>query len=791
MEKQTIVSTVFRSAMIIAFCVLCPVILGGTPSYDAVIIEEHELPVALADGKYEGERSKYAIGGEKTYTDVDRKRCINILEVVPDKRMAMIGYTIGGQEPIGAADMDAIVNTYPGSEAGWRPNFSTCGDYNVSNRYGSSPAITDLAMNSGKESAMYYYAKTMNGYYEYVGPDKGVYALKEIPGEWDSSRRSGIYIKDVIMVSKYKENRRRFATGYDYVWVEDESLGSFESESADHKTLVADVDKGTDTGKKIYVYNHKKNVCVNNEIFLCFMSDICPGVDHSKGAYSGAVTGGGPSYLDIPENRYQWPQDKRIKENSNYEIINGEEGWKKKTCSIEVITKEPGEVEIADVDNADLIIICRGDSDGSYKTAFGINCYAFNDYSPKKNIGEGNDFSVNVLKRIYKHVVVDMDLAIAYSCETAPNPQYFNTNVGRLGCMLFYINNEVADGKLESGESRTGTGRDFFKNLLKDYGKIKSGDSYVTDVNDTYDKIDGTPVYDLIYIGDDGKLYVNGSENVNGSGGWDEGAAKFYRDWLYNNDLRRLYYKGNIDEWINNTTGNNYIKENFTGLGFYAIDSYISGQYLNQLFFVEDYLLYQYSDSGKAKNLFEIMSRVDHHTPHYSMEEGASVEKTCFLTMNIVNGDSVTPKSADDWTKNNKTIYVNKYELDKMNETSDGIDLAIEIETSHKIKSINVEKKDGTAIASYAVSAGLLGAGSFDGLTVEDTTTYGEDSKPIGHNEEKGYYKYKMKIPKLRILKKWFDRGSNNSIVIRVENEYGITSTDMITIVTRDFFMLN
>ncbi len=751
-------------------------------SQETLINEVHDLPISMADGKFDGDESSYSIGGEKTFEDSEKKRSVNILEIVPDKRMAMVGYTIAGQEPIGQADMDAIVNTYPGQDAGWRPNFYTCSGYDVNNR-SSNPAITDLAMNAGKEQALYYYAETMNGYYEYVGEGKGVYALKEIPGSWDQNRRSGDYIKDVVMVSKYKEKSTGFATGYNYIWVEDKDLKSFAEETVDHKTLVADVTTGKKTGKKIYVYNHKKNKYVNNELFLCIMSNICSGLDYSKGAYSGAVTGGGPSFLDIPENQYQWPQDKRIKTNSNYDRI---QEWRE-TYNIAVNTREPKEVTAKDVDEADLIIVCRGDSDGSYKTAFGINCYASNDYSPKKNIESyGNDISTNVLKRIYKHVVVDEDVAIAYSCETAPNPQYFNTNIGRLGCMLFYINNLNADNNLTEGESKAGTGRDFFKNLLKDYGINKDG---VKEENkkETVDHIGDKPVYEYIYIGDDGRLYTNGVENVNEFGGWAEGKDNFYRNWLYNNDLRGLYYKGYINEWINNILGNNHVEGDFNGLGFYGLDSYISGQYRNQLFYTEDYRLYKYDNDGKAKNIFGIMNKAD-HTPHYVTTEENTVEKTCFLSANIMNGNSVTPKSSIDYSKNNKSLYINDYELQEM--PSDyKLPVKLEIKTSHKIKKIKLQKKDGSKSKEYYSEAGILGAGNFNGLEFTDETTYDENGK-APYNAAKDYYKYSLRTT-VPIEKSWFDSGSNNTIIVEITNEVGISQTDMITIVTRNFFMLN
>ena len=37
----------------------------GSLAYDTLIVEEHMLPTAMADGKYDGEKSRREVGGEQ------------------------------------------------------------------------------------------------------------------------------------------------------------------------------------------------------------------------------------------------------------------------------------------------------------------------------------------------------------------------------------------------------------------------------------------------------------------------------------------------------------------------------------------------------------------------------------------------------------------------------------------------------------------------------------------------------------------------------------------------------
>lgn len=751
-------------------------LIMADPSDTFIVEEKRELSKAMADGEWTGKGSDYPVGGDDTYDDVKEKTCFNILEIVPDKRMAMVGFTIAGCEPYDPMILDALVNKKPGDE---QEQYAWCPKLN-------GVALTDLAMNTGSSSAMYYIFGEWNGYYEYVGPDEGVYAIVSEPNgnrvSYDSNNKPQ-YVKDIIMQSKYADNKGSVITGYDYKWVEGDQSLSFETANVAYKTAIKYDTNGNRISvadeDKIYVYKHAKHKYVNNELFLCTMSNFCPGLDGAKGICSGVNNYGSPSYA----SSYSL--------NSYASVI---EEWRKDNA-IKVYTKEPGEVTTKDVDEADFIIICRGDSDGSYNMAFRLYNSIHGTGGNKKEISSQNDFSTNVLKSIYKHVVgksndQPYDCAIAYSCETAPSPQYFNTNVGRLGCMLFYINNSVADEHLAPGESKAGTGRDFFRNLLPDYEQDANGN--VIEENSKIDTIGDKKTTDYLYINGSGKLIINGSESLNGSGGWDEGNQKFNDNWMFTDELKKKYLKYSYDVW-DNWGHKQTIK--IDGLGFYALDSYIKGRYRNQLFYTEDYALYKYSEyGGGAKDLKAINSNPT-HTRHVTSE--GTTKKNCYLTMNIVNGDSVTSKLGTPGDINkNKTIYVNKYELKNLSE----LPLDIEVETTHKIKKITV-KKDGAVIGTYktpAGSDGILNGGGFLGaIKLIDDTTYGADGK-APYISGKDYYMYSLSCSNdesegasIKIPKSYFENGSNNTIYVEVTNEVGKTVSDKITIVTRDFFMLN
>lgn len=580
-------------------------------------------------------------------------------------------------------------------------------------------------------------------------------------------------------------------SGCNYVWVEDNSLKDFDAESEVHKTKIIDVSSGKNTGERIYVYNHHKNKYVNNELFLCLMSDFINGIDHTKGVYSGG-------------NQYgQWNPSNNVIENDNYTLV---KKWRE-TNTVTVMTKNPQNITCKDVDNADFIIINNTLTDGSYDVAYKINAYARGDLSScNANFIKGdNDISADVMKRIYKHVVVDEDVAIAVSQSAANRPTNFNTNVGHLGCMLFYVQNKKENDKLSNGDTVCGTGRDFFRNLLFDYGPLADGNG--RDNNNTIVNINGNPVTNYMYINEYGDLIIGGYNYITNNGEWYTGRDEFYRTWLYNNDLRSYFYDGYVDEWIYNPISGENVRvegdRNFTGLGYYFEDSSGNlipnstyGKYKNQIFYSENHSLFSDMSDG-ASAIRSINSSVDHRTEHF-VDSDIKEKKSFFLSMNIVNGDSVTPEKTDNLNKN-KTLYINKYELKDMGD-SYVLPIDIKIVTSHPITNITVSKtnraglKIGSDIATYVSSTGVLKGDdshkvSLGSLPMTDETEYdAEGNAP--YIAEKDYYKYSLSGT-IELPKRYFETGSNNTITVTATNSVDKSASDMITIVTRDFFGLN
>ena len=371
---------------------------------------------------------------------------------------------------------------------------------------------------------------------------------------------------------------------------------------------------------------------------------------------------------------------------------------------------------------------------------------------------------------------------MAYAQGNANDAKKFDTNVGRIGCMLFYMKNN--NNKIE-GESMLGTGRDFFKNILPDYGPCEGSSD--REPNNDIGTVNGNKITDYLYVNSEGKLIAGGNV-VESSGKWPQLADNERRKvWLSGNqDL--IDYFGSYYGWTGDDGGylENYNRSNGS-----------IGSYKNQMFFKETFYLFQYTTSswgmGGAKDLFSIMSEVKDHPTHYV--PGGEKKKAYYLTMNIYNGDSVTPerKGAEGDKYKNKTLYINKYEIDKM-ASSYKLPIRIRVVTSHPIKSVIVKKKDGTPIYTYSKAAGVLkGGGQLGDLDVADDTEYDANGKPP-HITDKDYDKYSLSA-EIGLEKSYFSSRTNNTIIVEavIEPAPGEVRKmdDKITIVTRDFFMLN
>ena len=433
---------------------------GMSPGY-YVISEEHEMDIFMADGQYDGKDSDDPIS--KEYDVIvkeieETQHPFNILEILPTVKKGVIGYTIAGLEPFEKEDgspirsvrdsdgttilatesqireayMDAVINAHPG--------------VNGANKVdGDDPQlIRDIVGNmssklreSGTSEAFIIDANqhTFNGYYKYVGTDKGVFAKGDekewsewtITGkdQWGNDKWGWVNHKDREMFSRfynYDSNRK-----YDYIFVYSN-------------------DETGDPTKDISVKDHRRIKYENNDRFL----KDCLGINED-----------------------------------------GIEDWRS-NHEIEVSTRDPHSVSLQDIEKADLIVINNGNNMDYHKYALEIynlthqykwsesdrdldldNDVVFSATNDFDSVEDENDttwpgFEKSI--RIYERVAVREDAAFITS-KNCIDGHVFDTNIRKLMCMLFYVrddkNNEYVNGK-RLGDM-AGSGREFFMDLMKRY----------------------------------------------------------------------------------------------------------------------------------------------------------------------------------------------------------------------------------------------------------------------------------------------------------------------------------
>ena len=157
-----------------------------------VVTEKHEMETALADGHYNGNGSDSENGDSNEIEIAEGKSLFNILEIYPTEKKAIIGYTIGGCEPfeveeivengkvkvskqtLRMAAMDALVNPKPGASDG--------NDQNIVNNYARAKYLKEMNSKLNENPQKTYpftfeHSKTYDGYYKYVGNNKGFYRI--------------------------------------------------------------------------------------------------------------------------------------------------------------------------------------------------------------------------------------------------------------------------------------------------------------------------------------------------------------------------------------------------------------------------------------------------------------------------------------------------------------------------------------------------------------------------------------------------------------------------------------
>ena len=821
---------------------------GNTASVSAddfVINENHLLDVAMADGEYSGRGSdyvddstgKHSYSVEEEVEGDDLYGIVNILEIVPDERMGFAGYTVGGCEPLGETDeerewiMDAMANKTTGND-----------DYIY-----QVPYFVDEIESfwSGVAPSLTYKPGLYTGYFKKVLPGHGMYKLGNVT-------YSGDKVENVIMYSRFKspnEVLNNGSEGYDYVWVESDKDSSGEYTQKSTYTTRAQLE----AGEPIYLYDYKKIKYYNNEEFLC---QIYPAkvqdssgneynVDGEHGVYNT-----GNRYVMLSENTGNMKAVSLFKKARN---SNGNRG-------IKIFTRTPAQLQEEEnkdlIDNVDLIIIAEhGDSeyDDAYKLYNIANKGIKTDsFINNKNYYEysNNDLNFEQVMKIYKRVVVEQNVAIVCShlCLSESSSQG-NMNIWKLMFLLYLVNS-----KTENDVGVSGSGQEFFKDFMETYKSdapviararqtldsssvdLKACDFVKIDestgnfiANDYYsgwyyEKVDGVGWpgdYPFIQFKDfasrDTSKWPTSIKDdwlLSGKGGaaYNQDGTVYNNTWWVTGFPLYKYYMYYYNQYYhgNDNTDGRYI----------PIDtpSFYNGysKYKNQMLYNNQGRLFSLENGG-ADLLNSIIKDTPNKVTPSSSGGGTqteSVTKTAYMTMNIINGDSVNKVIGG-----NKVMYVNKYELDKTG--FDCVPFDFEIRTTHPIDKMVLyfEGKESDPIATYTFAESNpeeLGATAPDGYnytyvtknggsgtgTLTKTLSTTTDKNPVkvkelisGVDSNSNIWKYKGTINEF--TKNYFKNRKNTTVYFRVYSNLSLSggdpmkATDSITVVTRDFFMLD
>ncbi len=802
--------------------------------------------VEAADGIFTGKGSDYEDieHGKHGYSEQvwvegkDAYGIINVLEIVPDERMGFLGYTIGGCEPLGdsaeekAWIMDGMANNSAGSESNaWHNPY-------YKDKFSAVSTSSDVP-------AMTYEFGYYTGYFKKVSPNCGVYAMGNVT--YDGER-----VSNVVMVSKFANNAESNDGKYDYVWIESPKD---EDGNYTQKNLYT-TESQLKAGEPIYVYDYKKTKYLNNEEFLTIIypAKVESGentytADGTNGAYS---TDSNTEMTSVNTNNLKAAELFKVATNSN-----GNKG-------IKIFTRTPSQLQLDEnkslIDNVDLIVMANS-GDGTYEAALAAYKKRYEGTGLKTddqlNIGTnnrgkydaGNDLSFEQLMKIYKRVVVDENLAIACS-HTCGSRGNLETNISKLMFMLYYVNS-----KDEDSEGTGGSGRKMFMDFMDSYKDkapviarardgvnstngftdLKASDFVRIDettgefvVNNKYngwyyEKVSGIDGPDnIIWRFRDGDIkkttnwpsevadywllcYTNGGIPRKYDWGWGEeyySKQKQFPLFKYYMYVNNPYYHGD-----DNLDGKYVVRDNpLWTTGPYA-------RYMNQLIFQDTYTLFRVGNNGGAFQLQSIIKDTPKKKPPEPAGHYESITKTAFMTMNIVNGDSVNTDIGG-----NKIMYVNDYEVDtERGGRLTSIPFNFEIRTTHPLDkmelyvdgvddpiaeySFNTTKTDplgnsAPASLGYTIITGGSGSGSLTKAADESgNTPPGPKNPDTLEGVDDKIWRYTGTINEL--TKSYFETTRNATVKFKVystftlsEVEGSLNAVDTITIVKREFFPL-
>ncbi len=811
-----------------------------------VTLASNTAVAMCADGIFAGkgsdyedvEHGKHGYSKQEWVEGDDSFGIVNVLEIVPDARMGFIGYTVGGCEPLGDTAeeklwiMDGMANNSAGSE-----NDSWKNPYYKDN-FSAVSTSSDVP-------AMTYEYGYYTGYFKKVSPGCGVYAMGDVS-------YSGGKVSNVIMVSKFANSGNALSNNgkYDYVWVESDK----DSEGKYKQSGLYTTESQLKAGDPIYVYDYKKTKYLNNEEFLTVV-------------YPAKVKDGGTTYeadgVSGAYNTYSSTEMKSVNTNNKkaaelFKVATNSNGNK----GVKIFTRTPAQLQLDEnkslIDNVDLIVMANS-GDGTYEAALaaykkryegtGLKTDSELNINKRDVYNSANDLSFDQIMTIYKRVVVEGDLAIAcsHTCYTG-NGNAQESNIWKLMFMLFLTNKAGDDNTI------AGSGREMFKDFMAEY---KSDAPVIARVRKDVNSSDGfteIKASDLVRIEKDengkGKFVVDSQysgwfyEKISDIDGPD------YVKWTFRNDdinaSGTKWPKSIKDNWllawtngdVYNKNGDQYNKSGYDNSSFPLYKYYYYGdpwnvanskgkytarydvgfdgsfsRYQNQMIYLDSYTLFRVGTSGGAAQLKSIIK----DTPKKKEPEPAghyeSVDLTAFMTMNILNGDSVNTDIGG-----NKIMYVNEYEikpggrlvsipfnfevrsthpLDKMELYVDGIDDPI---ATYSFTTSGDEpfgnSAPSTLAYSYSTSKGGSGSGTLKKSADESgLTPPGPRNPDVVEGVDDKVWRYEGQINEL--TKSYFETSRNAKVYFKVYSTFELSdvegplsATDTITVVKREFFQL-
>lgn len=382
----------------------------------AVLRNKIKLPIFVNGTKYtlkkessklevvtENIETEKAFYGDIHYTDSEMntaKDKVTVIEVIPKPSLSLLGYLVGGKEPIGEDGMDACVNTRVGKNASPQWGCGAPGNINSNGQLLTNDK-------SGGASIPNFYIRTgatFNGYFEKVNGSArngrgGVYAIdksiESIINENENlvnSEKKLLDVGKITFVSEYSDyySGTIVYSNNDFCWLwrEDDTIsteGFYNSstgvfqEEFDPKDIM-----NANDGSKIYIKDCKKNSIINNEMFILY----CMGQDMSNGTHGLCD---GVSWDGTVE--YNWDNNKQIKKIDKNQI------------RLLSYTPEDLKNHESELKSADLIFFLSEES-GIYNQAANLlSVEEPNRVDTTTNFYYTNDISFENMKYIYNKVV--------------------------------------------------------------------------------------------------------------------------------------------------------------------------------------------------------------------------------------------------------------------------------------------------------------------------------------------------------------------------------------------------